>query len=156
MVMRLRERMFSWFDSFDITDGAGDKLFTVEGRLDWGHRFHINDANDRHIATLKQVMLTFLPKFEMYVGQDYFGCVKKEFTLFRPRFTLEANDWHIEGDWFEWDYTITDSRGRLIATVSKEIFNWTDTYSINTERDEDALQVLLIVLAIDAEKCSRD
>lgn len=43
-----------------------------------------------------------------------------------------------------------------MATVSKELFNWTDTYAIDVEKDEDALIVLMIVLAIDAAKCSAE
>jgi uncharacterized protein YxjI len=40
--------------------------------------------------------------------------------------------------------------------VSKELFNWTDTYVIDVENPQDALGALMLVLAIDAEKCSRD
>ena len=61
----------------------------------------------------------------------------------------------MEGDFFEWDYHIINSRGDLIATVSKELFKLTDTYIIDVNDPEDALGALLLVLAIDAEKCSR-
>ena len=46
--------------------------------------------------------------------------------------------------------------GNCVATVSKEIFNWTDTYVINVNDPQDALAALMLVLAIDAEKCSRN
>ena len=49
-----------------------------------------------------------------------------------------------------------DGSGRLVATITKEILHWTDTYVIDVERPEDALLSLMVVLAIDAEKCSRD
>ena len=55
----------------------------------------------------------------------------------------------------EWDYTIYDGSGRSIATVTKEIWNWTDTYVIDVYDPQDALCALMLVLAIDAEKCSR-
>ena len=38
--------------------------------------------------------------------------------------------------------------------VSKELFNWTDTYTIEVADPGDALAALMLVLAIDAEKCS--
>lgn len=38
--------------------------------------------------------------------------------------------------------------------ASKELFQWTDTYVIDITRQEDALLSLMIVLAIDAAKCS--
>ena len=65
------------------------------------------------------------------------------------------NGWEVNGDWFEWDYEV-HANGRPVATVSKELFNWTDTYAIDVQRDEDALIVLMIVLAIDAAKCSAE
>lgn len=43
-----------------------------------------------------------------------------------------------------------------MATVSKELFRWTDTYVIEVADTSDALCALMLVLAIDAEKCSRN
>ena len=92
----------------------------------------------------------------MYLGDDYIGCISKEFSLFHPRYHIECNGWQVDGDWLEWDYQITDRTGRPVATVSKELFNWTDTYVIDVADPRDALCALMLVLAIDAEKCSRD
>ena len=60
------------------------------------------------------------------------------------------------GSFMEWDYTIVDGAGRQVAAVSKELFHWTDTYVIDVADDRDALYALMVVLAIDAEKCSRN
>ncbi len=62
----------------------------------------------------------------------------------------------MEGDVFEWDYTITSPDGGTVAAVSKEPFRWTDTYVLDITDPKDALYVLMFVLAIDAEKCSRN
>lgn len=51
-----------------------------------------------------------MPKFELYRGDSYVGC------------------------------------------ISKEIWNWTDTYSIDVNDPDEALNALMLVLAIDAEK----
>ena len=56
----------------------------------------------------------------------------------------------------EWDYNITDASGQRIASVSKELFHLTDTYVLDIADPADALYVLMMVLAIDAEKCSRN
>ena len=63
--------------------------------------------------------------------------------------------WHIDGDLFEWDYQILNSSGRPVANITKELWNWTDTYVIDVLDPQDALCALMLVLAIDAEKCSR-
>ena len=155
MRLYLKQRFFSWFDSYDIYDENGNTVYTVEGKLSWGHCLHILDAAGNHIGTVQERVLTFLPKFEMYVGDNYIGCIEKEFTFFKPRFTIDCRGWDVEGSFLEWDYTIR-SGGRTVATVSKELFHWTDPYVIDVADPADALGALMLVLAIDAEKCSRN
>ena len=128
----------------------------MEGQLSWGHRLHILNARREHVGTVQERVLTLLPQFEFYAGERYLGCLKREFTLFRPRFTIDSGDWEVNGAWTEWDYSIDSPSQGHIATVTKELFHWTDTYVIDVDRPEHALQALMIVLAIDAEKCSRN
>lgn len=154
MRLYFKQRFFSWLDSYDIYDEDGNIVFTVEGKLSWGHCLHINDAEGRHIGTLQEKVLTLLPKFEIYIGDTYMGCIKKEFSFFRPQFTIECNGWEVEGEWLEWDYAIYDGE-RQVAVISKELFHFTDTYVIDVTEPGDVLGVLLVALAIDAEKCSR-
>ena len=154
MRLYFKQRFFSWLDSYDIYDEDGNIVFTVEGKLSWGHCLHINDAEGQHIGTLQEKVLTLLPKFEIYIGDTYMGCIKKEFSFFRPQFTIECNGWEVEGEWLEWDYAIYDGE-RQVAVISKELFHFTDTYVIDVAEPGDVLGVLLVALAIDAEKCSR-
>ena len=56
----------------------------------------------------------------------------------------------------EWDYRITGPGGQLVASVSKELLRLTDTYVIEVNDPRDALCALMLTLAIDAEKCSRN
>ena len=156
MKLLFKQRMFSWFGSYDIFNEYGETVYTVKGQLAWGHCFKIFDAEGNEVGEVRQRIFTFMPKFEIYRADSYLGCISKEFTLFKPKFNIDFNGWHIEGDFFEWDYQILNANGALIATVTKELFNWTDTYSIDVENPEDALYALMLVLAIDAEKCSRD
>ena len=155
MKLLFKQRFFSWFDSYDIYNEAGQTVYTVRGQLAWGHCLKIYDARGMEIGTVKERVLTWLPKFEMYLGDRYIGCISKEFTFLRPKFNIDCNGWQVDGDWFEWDYEILNSAGRTVANVSKELWNWTDTYVIDVRDPQDALCALMLVLAIDAEKCSR-
>lgn len=156
MKMLFKQRMFSWFDSYDIYDEQGQTLFVVKGELAWGHQLRIYDAMGNDLGCVKEKLFRFLPTFELYLDNQYYGCIRKEFSLFRPRFQIDCNGWQVEGSFFEWDYTVTDATGRQVALVSKELFKWTDTYSIEIQDPANALPALMLVLAIDAEKCSRN
>lgn len=155
MKLLFKQRFFSWFDSYDIFDEHGNIVYVVKGQFSWGHCLKIFDVNGYEVGTVKEKIITWLPKFEMYYGDRYIGCISREFSIFKPKYNIDCNGWHVEGDFFEWDYEIVNSRGTPIATVSKELFNWTDTYSIDVYNPQDALNALMLVLAIDAEKCSR-
>ncbi len=154
MKLLFKQRLFSWFDSYDIYDENGNIMFKVEGKFALGHRLNIYDKNGIHIATLCERLFTFLPKFEIYIGEAYVGEIVKEFTFFKPSFTVDFMGWTIDGDFFEWDYDITCAN-QTIATVSKELFNFTDTYVIDVVNPADALGALMVVLAIDAVKCNK-
>lgn len=155
MKLLFKQRLFSWFDSYDIYGEAGEIRYTVKGQLSWGHCLKVFDSHGKEVGTVRERVLSFLPKFEIYLGERYFGCIKKEFSFFKPRFSIDFNGWSVEGSFFEWDYRVLSSDGREIASVSKELFNWTDTYVIDVVDPDDALYALMLVLAIDAEKCSR-
>ena len=156
MKLLFKQRFFSWFDSYDIYNENGETVYTVKGQLSWGHCLKIFDAYGNEVGTVKERIFTFLPKFEMYLGEQYIGCISKELSLFVPRYNIDCNGWHVEGNFFEWEYRIFNALGQIIASVSKEMFNWTDTYVIDVDNPQDALYALMLVLAIDAEKCSRN
>lgn len=156
MKLLFKQRMFSWFDSYDIYDEDGNTVYTVEGQLSWGHRLHILDAAGEHIGTVQQKMLTWMPKFELYEHETLVGTLEKEFSFLRPHYRIDGFGWDIQGQFMEWDYTITDRSGREVAVISKELLHWTDTYSIDVTSGTDALRALMVVLSIDAEKCSRN
>ena len=155
MRLLFKQRFFSWFDSYDIYDEEGRSVFTVQGRLAWGHCLEIHDGSGGHIGTVKERVLTLLPKFELYENDEYIGSIQKAFTFFTPKFDIDCNGWQVQGSFIEWDYQVTEPCGALVATVTKELFHWTDTYHLSVPREEDVLPALLIVLAIDAARCSR-
>ena len=156
MKFLFKQRFFSWFDSYDIYDEAGRVACKVKGELAWGHMFRIYDANGRELGAVKQEIFSFMPRFNIYIGNECVGSICREFALFTPKYNIDFKNWRVEGDWFEWDYSIFDGSGREVASITKELWNWTDTYSVDVRNPEDALCALMLVLAIDAEKYSRD
>ena len=147
--------MFSWFDSYDVYTEANEKLYTVRGQLAWGHCLKIYDRFDCEVGMVKEKIFSFLPRYEIYLNGLLIGEIKKEFSFFKPKFTINYNGWQVEGSYTEWNYRIYSDTSLLLATVKKELWNFTDTYVIDVMDPQDALSALMLVIAIDAEKCSR-
>ena len=75
MKLLFKQRFFSWLDSYDIYNEAGEPVYTVKGQLAWGHCLKVFDANGREVGMLKERILSFLPKFEIYSEKQYVGCI---------------------------------------------------------------------------------
>ena len=155
MKLLFKQRFFSWFDSYDIYDEAGNTVYTVKGQLAWGHCLKIFDACENEIGTVQERIFTFLPKFEIYMGRNYVGCISKELTLFRPKFTIDYNGWRVEGDFLGWDYDVYSGCSSIIH-ITKELFHWGDTYVIDIANPQDELMGMMLVIAIDAANCSNN
>lgn len=153
MQLYLKQRIFTWFDSFDIYHEDGSVAYTVQGQLSWGHKLEVLDAEGRYLGMVRERVMTFLPQFEMYQGDEYLGCIYREFTILRSRFTLDYQGWSLDGDILGWDYELRDMQGRTVATIAKELWRLGDTYVLDIERPEDAFYVVMAVLAIDCSRC---
>lgn len=156
MKLLFKQRFLSFMDSYDIYDETGQVVYQVYSELSWGHKLVICDPSGRELGTVRQEVLTFLPAFRVYEGENYVGAIMKKFTFFSHEYDIDFLGWRVEGEWLEWDYRIYDEDNNPVAAVSKELFNWTDTYVLEIEDPMNQLYVLMFVLAIDAEKCSRN
>ena len=62
MRLLFRQRVFSWFDSYDIYGEDGEAVFVVRGKMSWGHRLEISDCQGRYLGRVQEEVLTLLPQ----------------------------------------------------------------------------------------------
>lgn len=154
MVLVQKQKLFTWFDSYNIYDEFGNIFFKVKGRLSWGHKVEIYDAHDKYLGKIVEKIVTFLPKYRFFIGENEIGCLRKMISFFRPNFELDYNGWEIVGDFFQWNYTVMHA-GNLIMTCDKKVLSIRDTYRLNIINSQNALLCLMIALSLDIDKCSR-
>lgn len=155
MKLLIKQRVFTWTDSYDVYDENGEAKYFVKAELiALGHQLHVYDRNRHEIGVIHQKILTFLPAFEIEVGGKSIGTIQKEFSFLKPRYEIDYNGWRVEGDFLGWDYDVYSGCSAVIH-ISKELFQWGDTYVINFENPADELDGLLLVIAIDAANCSQ-
>mgnify|MGYP006987593293 CR=1 FL=1 len=64
MKFLIKQRVFSWSDTFDIYDEYENKKYFVQAEfLSLGHRLHVYDMNGHEVGLIKEKVLTFLPEF---------------------------------------------------------------------------------------------
>ena len=160
MELHIRQRIFSWTDSYDVYDDSGEARYEVRSALfSLGHQIHVYDKRaDEHseeIGCIRPKLFTLLPTFEIQIGGRTVGIIRKKFTLFREDYEVDYLGWDVEGNFLGWDYRIHRS-GMEILSITKEIWNWSDTYTLRFRNPADELPGLLLVLAIDAANCSHN
>ena len=160
MQLRIRQRIFSWTDSYDVYDEDGYAKYEVRGALfSLGHQIHVYRKNadeaNAEAGYIRQKLFALMPTFEIVKDGYVCGTIRKKFTLFSENYEVDYRGWQVEGDFLGWDYRVREN-GKIVATIAKELFNWSDTYVLNYYNPADEAAALLLVLAIDAANCTHN
>ena len=149
MRLLIREHAFSWTDRFHVTDEEGNDRYFVEGEFfSFGRKLHITTPEGREVARVEQEVFRFRPRYTVLVNGQPRAQIVREFTFFRPVYTVEGPGWQVEGNFWEHEYRVTDGRQPVIS-ISKEWFTWGDCYTLDFSDRVGDLYALAIVLAID-------
>lgn len=155
MKLLIKQRVFSWTDSYDIYDESGNVRYFVKAEfLSLGHQLHVYDANRNEIGMIKEKLFQFLPAFDIEIGGVTKGRIKKQFTIFSPKYAINFNGWRVEGNFLGWDYDVY-SGSSSIMHISKQLLHFGDTYVIDIVNPEDELMGMMLVIAIDAANCTQ-
>ena len=155
----MKQKLLSFGDDFYIKDENERDAYFVDGRaFSIGDKLAFKDLNGRELAFIRQKLLAWGPTYEISRGGAVAAVVKKHvFALFHHRFTVDVpgpDDLEAEGDFLDHEYTFR--RGdRVVATVSKKWFSWTDTYGIDIADDEDQVLILASAVVVD-QACHPD
>ena len=154
MRLYIKQRVFSWTDTYDVYDETGEARYFVQAEfLTWGHQIHVYDKRtNREVGSIHQRLFSFTPTFEVVIGGRVMGTVRKSITFFVPRYEVDYRGWDVEGDVFGWDYDVV-GRGGKVMSISKEFFSWGDAYSLEYRDPANEIPGLLLVIAIDAANC---
>ena len=78
MRLLFQQRFTFGFDKYDIYNEDGDTVFYVRSRFAFGRKLEIYDRSDNLVGTLVGKVFTFLPTFEMYIGDRLAGTIQKK------------------------------------------------------------------------------
>lgn len=151
----IKQKVFSWGDKFKIFNEYGETVFEVKGEVfSFGKKLHIYDINSNEVAFIHQKIFTFLPKYFISRNGMDIAEVVKEFSFFKARYHVTEFGWDIQGNITDHQYSIL-KQGHNVASISQKWFSWGDTYEIDSAPGEDIINVLCVVLIIDAVKAAQ-
>ena len=149
MKLYINQKLFSLGQNFDVLDEYGESKYHVRGELfSFGRKLHVLDCNECEVAFVQQRMMTFLPKFDVFVGDSHVATIEKEISFIRASYKISESSVRVVGDLFHYDYDILDD-GQPVAHIHKKLMSWGDSFELDCEEGSDVLLSLAIVLAID-------
>ncbi|MFQ7549356.1 MAG: LURP-one-related/scramblase family protein [Blautia marasmi] len=118
MKLLIKQRVFSWTDTYDVYDENGTPKYFVKGEfLSIGHKIHIyrHDTGEE-VGMVREKLMTVMPRFELITGGRVLGSIQKRFALFKPKYEIDYNDWRVEGTF--WNGTMMSIRNAVPSCIS--------------------------------------
>ena len=91
MKLLIKQRVFSWTDTYDVYDEYGNPKYFVKGEfLSIGHKIHIyrHDTGEE-VGMVREKLMTVMPRFELIAGGRALGSIQKRFALFKPKYVID-------------------------------------------------------------------
>lgn len=151
----MKQKVFSLRGRFSIKDADENDLYFVEGSfMKLPKSFTISDKNGYEITTITKKTFSFLPTFYVDVEGEATLTISKEFTFFKPRYTIDAAGIEVDGNWWDMNFEVLQN-GHVIGSVQKKWLTWGDTYEIRVVDDTMEHLLISIVVAIDCVKADQ-
>ena len=151
MKLYIQEKMFSLWGKYNVLHEDQSIAYIVQGQPSLVRRkMEIYDANARQVGMLQTKILRTFPQYTIWKDNVQIGMVQQRFSILHQKFIVDFRDWTVDGNFMGWDFDVFDASRNKVASIDKQIFNFTDHYVIDTVNDNDALDVLMLTLAISA------
>jgi uncharacterized protein YxjI len=147
----IKQKIFSFGDSFTIKDEEGNDKFVVNGKaISMGKKLKIYDMYDQELIYIEQKLIAWMPEYNIYSNGNQIARVKKSFTLFKSNFVIESSmgNYEINGDFFAHNFNI-QKNGIEVAAVDKKLMSFSDTYAVDISNDENHAFILALIIVID-------
>lgn len=148
----VKQKVFSLSGKFTVKDQQENDVYFVEGSfLQIPKTFSIMNIARDEVALITKKVFSFLPTFYVEVNGREVLTIKKEFSFFKPRYTIDAAGIEVQGNWWDMDFDLI-RHGEVVGRVSKEWFTWGDSYKVQVLNEEMETIVIALVVAIDCVK----
>ena len=150
MKLYIKQKVFSIKRRSSIYDAAGNEAYYSEAIIpSIGTKLKIYDRSGAELIYIEQKFWSFLPKYKIFKDGAEIAEVVKDFTFFKPKYTINGLGWTVTGDFFDHNYQIMHD-DEVIASVHKEWFTFGDAYELDFSEFVDVPTALAVVLVIDA------
>jgi uncharacterized protein YxjI len=151
----IKQKVFSLSGKFTVKDAQEKDVYYVEGSfMQIPKTFSIMNSTRDEVALITKKVFSLLPKFFVEVNGREVVTIKKEFSFFKARYTVDAEGIEVYGNWWDMDFELLQN-GNVVGKVSKEWFTWGDSYKVQIMNEEMEAVIIALVVAIDCVKADQ-
>ncbi|EHI74679.1 Protein of uncharacterised function (DUF567) [Streptococcus criceti] len=152
---QIKQKMWSLGGKFTINDELGMPAYQVEGSLfKIPKTFKIMDMQGKLIGQIDKQFWSFLPKFQVNLANGQSFTIKRDFTFFKPHYSLENLNMEVQGNFWEMNFNLLQN-GELVARISQEWLRMTSTYNIEVYNEIYSDLVIALTVTIDYVKARK-
>ncbi|MGD9761374.1 MAG: LURP-one-related/scramblase family protein [Candidatus Izemoplasmatales bacterium] len=152
MKFYIKQKVFTFKDKFKIMDEQQNVLYEIKGKfLSIKNKLELINQKGELLLRSERKIFTLMPKYSIYnLKNQRVAFVKKIFSL-KPKFNLSVpnKNYHVDGSFFGHSFGIYDEKRNMVASISKKIISWGDTYEIEIRNEEDQELFMFLVIIID-------
>jgi len=152
MKFYIKQKVFSFKDQFRIMDETQNVLYEIKGKfMSIKNKLELTNQQGEMLLRSERKVLTLMPKYYIFDARDQEIALIKRIFGFKPRFDLNIlnRDYFVDGSLFGHSFGIYDDNKNLVASISKKIISWGDTYEIDIQDEENVELFLFVVIIID-------
>lgn len=151
----IKQKVFSLSGKFTVKDQQEqDAYFACGSFMKIPKTFSITNNAGKEVALITKKAFSFLPKFFVEVNGREELTIKKEFSFFKARYTIDTAGIEVRGNWWDMNFEVYQ-HGEVVGKVSKEWFTWGDSYRIQVLKEEMETLLLALVVAVDCVKADQ-
>ena len=137
------------WSNYDVVTEDGGTAFRVEAQASLGHHLDVFDGSGHLVGKLAE-KLEIVPTYLAWENGVQCGSIQRKLAFPKPKMVIDYKDWEIGRDFRNLRFDIKDRAKQTIAKIDREKWRMQDHYVMDVAHEEDALTVLLLVLAVSA------
>uniref|UniRef100_A0A914QF90 Uncharacterized protein n=1 Tax=Panagrolaimus davidi TaxID=227884 RepID=A0A914QF90_9BILA len=150
---QIREKIFSLGDDFVIKDEEGISVYNVRSKLlTLGDKLVFEDMAGNRLYKIEEEYWACIKTFKLIspFNNATVATVEEQFSCCFPSFSIKSiyGHYEIDGSIGAYSFKLTKN-GKIVATVDKEFFAFSDTYGVEIIETEDPAFILALVIVLD-------
>lgn len=155
MILTFKQKALTFLGKYKVFDQNENEVYEVRGKFTLPKKFVVYNTKGEEVGAVKGKLIDFFPTFRIFKNDNCVGVIKKGFKIIGDKFKIDFNNWKVTGDIFGWNYDVVDENDNLVARLEKHVINLFDVYTLDIINPENALDILLLAIAIDMEKANQ-